>query len=486
MAERGLSRFVAPTEETRPDYDGATGPMDGRYKNPEAQLYLSEETRVALQAYVEGALAHTLADFGLCSREIALEIEAASREVSSREVNDREYGRGQFKDRGTRHDIKALIDAISVRVSDEAKPWVHATATSYDIVATANALQYREAMDGLVKPRLIVLGDNLAVLTEEYADTPQIGRTHGQHAVPITFGFATSRYLGRLGESLQELDRHTKGLNGKFSGAVGGYNSTSLILDDPQAFEAALLAKLGLEPSLSATQVVPGENTTRLLSELVITGGIMAQVAEDIRNLQRTEIGEVGEPFEIGTQTGSSAMPQKKNPITFEQVAGFQRVLLGQIVTSYANLISEHQRDLRDSSASRFNGLIMAEVAHMARSLNRVIPNLEVDHFSLRRNLAMQQGRIAAEPLQIFLREQGHPGAHDAAKRVAQSPLKPGERLVDAINRDAEIMEGDFWVELDDQQRSIILDPESNYLGLTPRLARQTVDRWNEIKTSLQ
>lgn len=484
MTEHNLKPFEPPTRESREDYYGEISPPDRRYKDAQAELYLGEETRIAWQAYVEAALAHSFADFGICSREVALEIEAACRDISAKEVYDREYGRGEFEGRRTGHDIKALTDSISARISNEAKPWVHAIATSYDIISPATSLQYREAMNGLVIPRLLILGDNLADLSERYADTPQVGRTHGQHAVPITFGFGVSRYLGRLGESLEELDRHTKNLKGKFSGAVGGYNSLSLLLENPVAFEEHLLAKLGLEPCEHATQIVPAENSVRLISELVIAGGVMSQISEDMRNLQRTEIGEVGEPFDQKNQTGSSAMAQKRNPISFEQTAGFQRVLLGGLLTAYMNLVSEHQRDLRDSVAGRFNPLILAEVAHMAKTLNRVLPKLEVDHDNLERNLNMQQGAIGSEPLQVILRKHGHPEAHNAARRIAQTALNQGERLEKGIVVDEEIM-GRYWSGLSDREREIILHPEHTYLGLTAQEARHEVTKWHELKRRL-
>jgi len=484
VARSSLGEFIYPNPESRPRYAGELDPMDGRYRDPEAQRFLSNETRVACQAYVEAALAHTLADFDLCSRDVAIEIERAAQEISAAEVDDREYGRGEFQDRGTRHDIKALTDAISVRVSDEAKPWVHAPATSYDIVSTATSLQYRESMRGLVIPRIVGLSDVVADLSERYADTPQIGRTHGQHAVPITFGFGMSRYLGRLGESVQELDRHTTNLKGKFSGAVGGYNSSSLLVDDPGAFERVLLDKLGLEPSEHATQIVPAENVARLMGELVIAGGVMNQIADDMRNLQRTEIGEVGEAFDTANQTGSSTMPQKRNPITFEQVAGFQRVLLPQVITAYLNLVSEHQRDLRDSSAGRFQGLPLAYVAHMAKALRRALAQLDVDPGNLERNLMLQKGAIGSEPLQVYLRKYGHPAAHNAAKRIVQGALEQGISLADAVMADKEIMQ-QYWPLLSEEERGRILQPEHQYLGITAEDAHQRVSDWHQVKASL-
>jgi adenylosuccinate lyase len=141
MAEQDLGAFQFPTPENRPDYRGAIDPLSGRYRDEAIQRYFSEETRVGYQAYVEAALAHTFADFGKCSRGVALEVEAASRDISAAEVEAREKGRGKFEGIGTGHDVVALTNAITDRVSDAAKPWVHAAATSYDIIATANAVQ---------------------------------------------------------------------------------------------------------------------------------------------------------------------------------------------------------------------------------------------------------------------------------------------------------------------------------------------------------
>lgn len=480
MTEQTLGAFVVPTPEDREVYYGAIDPLDERYKDAEVQKYLSEETRIATQAYVEAALGHTLADFGLCSREAALEIERACSEVSAKEVSDREYGRGEFKGLATRHDIKALTDAIAQRVSDEARPWVHAMATSYDIISTANALQTREAMHGLVLPRIIQLGDTLAELTDKYADTPQIARTHGQHAVPMTFGFGISRYLGRLGDSLLALNNRTDNLQGKFSGAIGGFNAASLLVDQPAAFEKALMDKLGLQACSYATQIVPAENMLRMLSELGITSGIMAQVATDMRQLQRSEIGEVGEPFDEH-QTGSSAMPQKRNPINFENVASLHKEVLGQIMSANLNLVSEHQRDLTDSASSRFYGIVFATVARMASTLNRTMAKMEVDPVNLERNLNLTQGAIAAEPLQIVLRKYGHPAAHNTAKVIVQAAIDNGQTLSEALVANEEFVR-DYRHRLSEEERNIIAHPEANYLGLTPQLAQDQIRRWNLIK----
>ncbi len=480
MAEQNLEAFEFPTPETRPHYRSAVDPNSGRYSERDIELHFSEETRVGYQAYVEAALAHTYADFGKCRREVALEIEAASRDISAEEVEAREKGRGEFKDKGTGHDIVALTDAITFRVSDEAKPWVHAAATSYDIISTANSLQLKEGMRVLVIPRAIVLGDVIAGLTDRYANTAQVGRTHGQHGVPITFGFTASRYLGRLGESLIEANQRARALQGKFSGAVGGYNASALINQDPKAFELAFLAKLGLEPCGHATQIVPAENTLRLLAELANTSGIMAQIGEDMRNLQRTEIAEVGEQFDAKNQRGSSAMPQKRNPINFENAAGMHREVLGQLFNAYQNLVSDHQRDLRDSASMRFYGTIPSMVARTAQSLTKTLSKLEVHEPNLQRNLRLTDGAIASEALQVILRDRGNVGAYGIAKRLVEEAQESGKPFREVVAADSET--ATLLDVIPDHQREALINPEEYYLGLTTDEARRQIDLWEEAK----
>jgi adenylosuccinate lyase len=482
MAKPGLSAFEFPTPGNRPNYYGAVDPNTGRYKDAETRRYLSDETSVAAMAYVEAALAHTYADFGKCRREVALEIEHASQEISAQEAEDREKGRGDYESIPTFHDIVALVNAISDRVSEEARPWVHAASTSYDIISTARSWQFKETVNGLIVPRVVSLGDALAELTERHADTAQVGRTHGQHAVPITFGFATSRYLGRLGESLVNTRDRANELQGKFSGAVGGYNASSLINDDPRAFERAFLDKLGLEPCTHSTQIVPAENMTNLLYALTVNSGVMAQIGEDMRNLQRTEIAEVGENFG-DTQKGSSAMAQKKNPISFENVAGSHRQVLAQLFNAMQNLTSDHQRDLRDSVAMRYYGAIPAIVARSAKTLTRALSKLDVNPSNMQRNLYLTNGAIASEALQTVLRDRGRADAYAVAKRIVETAQLAGISLGDAVAQDGDI--GPILGVIPAHQRDAIVHPETNYLGLTEEEAKRHVSQWQEIRQQL-
>ncbi len=344
-------------------------PLDGRYFDPEIAKYVSERSRIAYQAYVETALAYTLAGNAICSRKIAEKIETAARNISVEEV--------YIEEKTTRHDIKALVNCIKKNLSDEAKPFVHFGATSYDIIATANALQMRDVALNVVVPRLDSLQRTLATLAEEYAETAQIGRTHGQHAVPVTFGFAISEYVSRIGNTKEAITDLAGMLNGKFSGAVGAYNALSIFVDDPLEFEKSLLNRLGLLPAPYSTQIIPPEQMIRLIDEMAIAAGIMANLAHDMRHLQRSEIAEVREKFEPG-QTGSSTMAHKRNPWNFENVVSMSKQVLAQSVNANLNIASEHQRDLTDSASSRFYVTVPAILAGMAGRLQKLWVSLRL------------------------------------------------------------------------------------------------------------
>jgi adenylosuccinate lyase len=322
-----LAPIKLPTPSSERFFAGID-PFDARYYEPEIAKYLSERSRIAFQAYVEAALAHTLADYEICSAPIAETIEKAAQKITAEEV----YAEEQL----TKHDVKALVNCLKRHAGPKASPYVHFSATSYDIISTAQSLQLQAATRELVIPRLLALEKTLIDLAEKYATTTQIGRTHGQHGVPITFGFAVSEYISRLGESILAIEALAAELKGKFSGAVGSYNALSLFVDDPLKFEKDLLAKVNLEPAPHSTQIVPAENTVRLIDELAIAAGIMANLAHDMRHLQRSEIAEVRERFEKG-QTGSSTMAHKRNPINFENVASIYKQVLAQITPAGPN-----------------------------------------------------------------------------------------------------------------------------------------------------
>lgn len=448
------------------NYD-SIDPFDGRYFDEEVNSVLSERERLIYQAEVEAALAMTLAEFGICSKEIADEIHGASKKVTAEEVYEEE--------KTTRHDIKALVNIIKSHISDEAKPYVHFGATSYDIIANAQVLQMRDATNNIITPRLKELQKVLVALTDKYADTPQIGRTHGQHGVPITFGFSVAQYVSRLGNSIKALEELSKSLVGKFSGATGSYNALSVFVDNPLKFEQSVLDKIGLKPSEASTQIAPPEFIIRLIDEMVITSGILANIGHDMRHLQRTEIAEVREKFEAG-QTGSSTMAHKMNPWNFENLVSMHKQMLSQQLNANLNLSSEHQRDLTDSANSRFYVLVPAILANMAKRAARIMNKIEVNEEQMKKNLQLTGGAIAAEPLYLLLEKHGHTSAHEASKHVAHNALEKGITLAEEAQNDSETKE--YWTKFSDKEKQIIESPEKYYLGIAAQKAKSIAQAW--------
>ncbi|HEY1085514.1 MAG TPA: adenylosuccinate lyase [Candidatus Saccharimonadales bacterium] len=463
-----LAPLELPVDEI-PDRFSAIDPLDGRYYDSEISRYLSERSRVAHQAYLEAALAQALAARGICSEDVANEIVEAARQVKIEDVERHEQT--------TKHDIKAVVNTIKDLISDEAKPFVHFGATSNDIISSATTLQLRTAITDLIIPRLDTLIHTLIELAERYADTTQIGRTHGQHGVPLTFGYYLSGYVSRLGQTRMALADLADGLRGKFSGAVGAYNALSVFVDDPLQFEHDVLASVDLKPAEFSSQIVPSEQFARLIDELAITANVMANLSHDMRHLQRTEIGEVREKFEKG-QTGSSTMAHKRNPWNFENVISMSKQVTAQTINANMNIVSEHQRDLTDSSSGRFYTLPIAAVASMASRLNRIMAKIEVDEEAMQRNLKLTGGAIAAEPLYLLLERQGHTTAHEKIKELAHGALEQGITLAEAAKNDDEVRP--YWEKFTAEERALIETPEVSYVGIAPDKARKICSNWRE------
>lgn len=454
--------------DNNPNFN-AIDPIDGRYFDPEIAKYLSERSRIAYQAYMEAALAHGLADSGIISQDIAVQIEEAASKVTAEAVAEAE--------KSTKHDVKALVNTIKDNLDDEAKPFVHFGATSYDIVASALSLQIRDGLNEVVIPRLTSLIKTLLGLTNKYSDTVQIGRTHGQHAVPITFGFAIAEYVSRLGETSLALKQLSDQLPGKFSGAVGAYNALSVFIDNPQDFEKAVLDKVNLKPATYSTQIIPAEYYVRIIDELAITAGIMANLSHDMRHLQRSEIAEVREAFADG-QTGSSTMAHKRNPWNFENVISMSKQVTAQTVNANLNISSEHQRDLTDSASARYYVTVLASVASMAKRLDTVMSKIEVDEENMQKNLYLSKGAIAAEPLYLLLEKYGHITAHETSKSIAHKALENNQTLFDVASNEDSIR--DYFTKFTDKEKQILMEPEKFYIGLSSKKANQIHDYWSE------
>lgn len=416
----------------------------------------------------ELALLKALQKRNICPAAVVEEVEKACTSVTSEEVYTEEEK--------IHHDIRALVNVIRSKVSDTVKPYVHMTATSYDIIDTANAARFRDAVEKVLVPSLKDLEKTLIELTVREAETVQVGRTHGQHAVPITFGFALSGYVSRLGVCIEALSALAKELRGKFSGAVGAYNASSIFFDDPEGFENDVLAELGLQASEQSTQVTQPEPMTRLMAEVSITLGVLANLSDDMRALQRSEIGEIGEEFGV-SQVGSSTMPQKRNPINFENVKSLWKIVTPRTVTVFLDQISEHQRDLTNSASSRTYGESIAYTLSAAKRLQKTMAKLTVDTANLEKNLSLGRGSVAAEPLYILLASLGHPDAHEKVRNLTLTAQKDGKGLEEVAFSDAEM--APYLARMTDAQKGILKNPAS-YIGISAKKALKVAENWKK------
>jgi adenylosuccinate lyase len=419
--------------ETRDIFENLS-PLDHRYWIANKELFdslssiLSERAQVRWCARVEAALLVTHLELrGRSDPELLASIEAAAESVDPSEV--------YAEEEKTRHNIRALVNVLQRKLPPDVASLVHLGATSVDILDTAKALALKDAALGVVLPLLARVELELCRLAIDEAETPQVGRTHGQHAVPLTFGFAMAEYASRLGKSILRARDLAKDLRGKLAGAVGSYNALSMSYPDPEAVERRFLSRLGLEGSEHSTQLVEPEYLLRLLLELNAAFGVIANLADDLRNLQRTEIAEVRESFAAG-QVGSSTMPQKRNPWNSEHVKSLWKAFSPRVITFYMDQISEHQRDLTNSASERFIPEYFAGLAAAANRMLSVLRGLYVDRERMAANLAITGGAVLAEPAYILLAESGEPDAHEKMRRITLLCEKEGLSLRAALERE--------------------------------------------------
>ncbi len=448
-------------------------PLDHRYSIPEEQYadlsyYLSEEAVIRTQAEVELALVTVLHKWGICSVEVVEEVAKACAEVTPEEV--------YHEEQKTRHNIRALVNCIRNRVSPEARPFVHFSATSVDIMDTSAAIRYRQAAENLVIPTLQELLSALMELAWAERETVQIGRTHGQHAVPITFGFALALYVSRLGQQIEKIKAAADNLRGKMAGAVGAYNASDLFIEDPLKFEEEVLAEVGVKPAPISSQIVQPEYVGDYVHHLVSVFGILANFADDMRHLQRTEIDEVGEYF-APEQVGSSTMPHKRNPINYENVKSMYKEFMPRMITLYLDQISEHQRDLTNSASGRFVVEVIAGLVMATRRLTRVVKKMWVNKAQMRANFAKTSESFIAEPLYILLAGYGHPDAHEAVRVKTLQAQESGESVYQLILKDDNLKE--YWNRFTPEQKLLIQKPE-NYLGKAVQKTELIIREWRE------
>ena len=396
--------------------------MISRYTHPEMGGIWSDEHRYRTWLKVEIAAAEAMAEQGL----IPVDAARAIRERGAFDV-----ARIDAIEAVTKHDMIAFTTAVAEHVGPEAR-WLHFGLTSSDVLDTALALQLQDACDLILK-RLDALRAAVRTRAMEHRRTPVIGRTHGVHAEPMTFGLKLAIWYAEIGRDISRVQRARATVSvGKMSGAVGTYAHL-----DP-GIERAVCAKLGLEAAPVSSQVIQRDRHAELMSALAITGASLEKFALEIRGLQKTEIGEVEEPFDKG-QKGSSAMPHKRNPIGCEQIVGLARVLRGNLVAALENVALWHERDISHSSVERiifpdtFIGL-----DHMLRRFTRIVAGMVVYPDRMMRNLELSRGVVFSGSVLLALASRGvsREQAYEWVQQTAMRSCDEGLDFRDLLRQD--------------------------------------------------
>jgi adenylosuccinate lyase len=366
--------------------------MIPRYTHPEMGRIWSDQRKYETWLQVEIAAAEAMARAGIIPPEAAFDIRARGAFDIAR-IEEIEHT--------TQHDVIAFTTTVAERIGTASARWLHFGLTSSDVIDTAQALQMREACNVLLSD-LDGLMQAVRRRAEEHRRTPMIGRTHGVHAEPMTFGLKLALWYAELTRDVARIRRAREVVSvGQLSGAVGTFAHL------PPSVEADACRALGLEPAPVSSQVIQRDRHAELLSALAVTASSLEKFALEVRGLQKTEIGEVEEPFAKG-QKGSSAMPHKRNPIGCEQIVGLARLVRANAGAALENNALWHERDISHSSVER---VILPDsfiaLDHMLRRFTRIVAGLVVYPDRMRRNLDLSGGVVFSGTVLLELARRG-------------------------------------------------------------------------------
>jgi adenylosuccinate lyase len=365
--------------------------MIARYTHPEMGAVWSDQRRYETWLVVETAAAEAMAAAGIVPED-------AARDIRVRGAFD--IARIEEIESTTQHDVIAFTTAVAEKVGPSAR-WLHFGMTSSDVIDTAQALQMREACDLILKG-LAAAADAVRERAFEHRLTPMVGRTHGVHAEPMTLGLKLALWYAEIERDIERVKRAKTVVSvGKLSGAVGTFAHL------PPSIEADVCRRLQLEPAPVASQVIQRDRHAELLAALAITAASLEKFALEIRGLQKTEIGELEEPFAKG-QKGSSAMPHKRNPIGCEQIVGMARLVRANAHAAMENVALWHERDISHSSVER---VILPDsfiaLDHMLRRFTRIVKGMVVYAGRMRENLERQRGVVFSGTVLLELARKG-------------------------------------------------------------------------------
>ena len=424
-------------------------PIENRYRTAIADLF-TEEKKLINWMRIEAVLAKVHEKLGDIPKGVAKEIDEARKRVKLERIIE--------IDKEIHHDLMAMIKALAEQCEEEAGKYIHLGATSYDIEDTSIALQIKEALKH-IKNSLKELLEELVRLIEQKKQLVCIGRTHGQHAIPTTYGmrfgvwaYEIDRHLDRISETLERISY------GKMSGAVGTMASFG---EKGIELQKEVMKELDLNPVLIANQVVQRDRQAEAILLTALVGQTLAKIAREIRILQRNEIAEIFEPFKKD-QVGSSTMPHKRNPHKSERICSLARVVKSNVIPALDNIVLEDERDLTNSASER---VIFAEnfifLDFMIKELTKILQGLEFDEVKIEENLNLTKGACLTEKIMVELVNKGigRQEGHEILRQAAIKARKENLYMKDVLIKNEKIKN-----EFSKEELEEILDPHK-YIG---------------------
>ena len=431
-------------------------PIDsGRYGTKEMIEIFSEQKKINYQLEIEGAAAISQSEIGIIPKTVGKKIlkAATSGKITAKRIKQLEAK--------SDHDTAALVESLNEKCTKEVRPWIHYGLTSNDLVDTSNSMQMRDSLK-IIEPKVGKLATILAQRAVKHGKIPAVGRTHGQHTSIISFGLKFANWAAEMGKHVERIEEIKKRiLICKTLGVVG---TGSLMGAKSLEVQKRVAKRLKLYPAEVTTQVVPRERYAEYVFELALIGATLEKIAVEIRNLQRTEIGEVAEQFKKG-QMGSSAVPVKRNPIKSERISSLSKMVRSQVAITFENIPLWHERDLSNSANERFViPTVSILVDEMLETMTKIILNLMVNEKRIVQNLYITKGQIFAEFVLEALIKKGVPRfvAYKDVQRVAFKANDKEMQFIDAIKNDKA-----FSSKLTDKEIDSIFLPEK-HLGASP------------------
>lgn len=425
-------------------------PIDsGRYGTKEMKAIFEEESKLFYELTFEASVADAQAKLNIIPAEAAKDIKniVSSGKITVQRVKELESA--------SDHDIAAIVEAISELCLDSSKPWIHYGLTSNDVVDSSTSMQMRDVFK-IIESKIIQLIKELLIKAKEYQDLPSVGRTHGQHASITSFGLKFAIWSN---EFLDHLTRIKEGgkrfLLCKTLGVVG---TGSLMREKALEVQKLVSQDLDLYPTEAATQVVSRERYAEMMFIITLIASTLDKIAVEIRNLQRSEIGEVQESFKKG-QIGSSAVPVKRNPIKSERVSSLARIIRSNLNVSLENITLWHERDLTNSANERFI-IPMASILidDMIGTMTRIISGLKVNTDRVMKNIELTKGQIFAEFVLQGLILKGVPrfDAYRTIQSTAFKALESNEHFFKALTLEPRIMDN-----INEEELKMIFNPQT-------------------------